>query len=662
MKYSQCGGLLASALLLAACSGSEPMEPLVPTTLTANSSVAIAGVVGTAVTPPPSVVIKDQNGNPIGGVAVTFQVVSGGGSVTGGTASTGADGVATVGAWTLGPVPGENVLNAVTGSLSATFTATSIAGPPASLTKTSGDNQTGAAGSAVPVAPSVTVRDASGNALPGITVTFAVTSGGGSVGGATQVTNAQGVATVGSWTLGTVPGANTLSVTSGTLAPVSFAATAIAGAAASLARNAGDNQTANAGSAVAIPPSVIVRDANGNPVPGVSVVFAVGSGGGSITGATQVTNAQGIATVGGWTLGTTPGPNTLNATAGALGTVSFAATAVVGGAASLSINGGDNQTGVAGSPVATPPSVIVRDAVGNPRPGVAVTFAVASGGGFVTGANATTNAQGVAAVGSWTLGNVGPNTLIASSSGLPPVTFTAQALSPLCTARSAHTFGTVSAGALTTTDCVFSDGTFVDYYTTTIPQAGAYLFRQGAGFDTYLLLTTSDGIAIGENDDATPSDRNSSAIKALLPAGDYLIAPGASIPGATGGYEISSTATSSDVANCEVVFVVRNVTTAQSITTSDCNLETGSNPIYADGYFIFLTAGSSVTIEMTSGTLDSFLQVRRLDGAVVAENDNISGSTKNSRVTYTATQTNYYAIFARAVPGSSTGSYSLSIQ
>ena len=69
-----------------------------------------------------------------------------------------------------------------------------------------------------------------------------------------------------------------------------------------------------------------------------------------------------------------------------------------------SLNAGDGQTAVAGSTVALDPSVKVTDAGGNPVSGVVVTFAVASGGGSVTGASATTNASGIATVGSWRLG------------------------------------------------------------------------------------------------------------------------------------------------------------------------------------------------------------------------------------------------------------------
>src|ERR1019366_432406 len=167
------------------------------------------------------------------------------------------------------------------------------------------------------------------------TVTFAVVSGGGSLSGGTVTTDSSGIATVGSWRLGPVTGTNVLNATSGTLSAVAFTATSSAGAAASLARNAGDNQTAAAGSVVPIPPSVLVKDVNGNPTSGVSVTFAVASGGGSVTGATAVTSAAGIATVGSWTLGPVAGANVLNATSGTLSGVVFTATSIAGAAASL---------------------------------------------------------------------------------------------------------------------------------------------------------------------------------------------------------------------------------------------------------------------------------------------------------------------------------------
>jgi hypothetical protein len=66
------------------------------------------------------------------------------------------------------------------------------------------------AGQAVPVAPSIRVRDGAGNATPGVTVVFTVTAGGGSTQRTTAVTNDFGIANAGAWTLGGTGALNTL--------------------------------------------------------------------------------------------------------------------------------------------------------------------------------------------------------------------------------------------------------------------------------------------------------------------------------------------------------------------------------------------------------------------------------------------------------------------
>ena len=105
--------------------------------------------------------------------------------------------------------------------------------PQRTMTLKAGNAQEAFTGSAVPIAPSVTVIDAGGSGVAGVPVTFQVTSGGGSVTPATPVnTDGQGAATVASWTLGTAPGSNTLSASAAgvTGSPVVFTATALAGA------------------------------------------------------------------------------------------------------------------------------------------------------------------------------------------------------------------------------------------------------------------------------------------------------------------------------------------------------------------------------------------------------------------------------------------------
>lgn len=99
---------------------------------------------------------------------------------------------------------------------------------------------------------------------------------------------------------------------------------------AEVAAVAGNGQTAPIGSAVPIRPAVRVTDAAGSPVGGVSVSFSVTAGGGSVAGSPATTDANGLATVGNWTLGNSVGSNALSAQVAALPAVTFTATAISG--------------------------------------------------------------------------------------------------------------------------------------------------------------------------------------------------------------------------------------------------------------------------------------------------------------------------------------------
>src|SRR5687768_11374281 len=117
-------------------------------------------------------------------------------------------------------------------------------GPPASFAKHDGDQQTGVAGAALAQAPALRITDADDRPVPGIEVTFAVASGGGSIQGALADTDDDGVATAGGWTLGALMGANTVTASTDGVVRATFSATGTAGAATALVKVAGDNQAA----------------------------------------------------------------------------------------------------------------------------------------------------------------------------------------------------------------------------------------------------------------------------------------------------------------------------------------------------------------------------------------------------------------------------------
>ena len=109
------------------------------------------------------------------------------------------------------------------------------------MAKQSGDAQTGDPGAALPD-PIVVRVTRDGSALPGQTVSWNVSAGGGSVSPGTSTTDANGDAST-TWTLGPAPGGNALdaSLTGATGSPQTFTATGEAPPPATAAVSVGDN-------------------------------------------------------------------------------------------------------------------------------------------------------------------------------------------------------------------------------------------------------------------------------------------------------------------------------------------------------------------------------------------------------------------------------------
>ena len=328
-------------------------------------------------------------------------------------------------------------------------------------------------------------------------------------------------------------------------------------------------------------------------------------------------------------------------------------------ATSIEANSSPTITAAAGSMALERPSVIVRDENGDPLAGVTVQFTVTGGGGSVTGSSVKTGTDGVATVGSWKLGPIAAtNTVDASVSGLPAVRFTANAGDP-CAVSTFHAVGSTSSGRLSLADCQAPDGSFVDFWTITVPNPGTYLFNQTAtDFDSYLFLLGSGFHRIAENDDAAANTSNST-IKAIIPAGEFVLIANSLAAGETGTYAISSAPTSNPVTNCEDVFTFRGMATDQSLQTSDCT----QNGFVSDDYVIFLESGESITVTMTSAAIDPYLELYQISTSLlVASNDDADATTKNAALTYTATNSGYFFVKARTTSAGATGAYSLSIQ
>jgi hypothetical protein len=145
------------------------------------------------------------------------------------------------------------------------------------------------------------VKDAYGNPVPGVSVSFAAPASGASatVAGSPARTGADGQASV-TATAGTVAGSYTVTaLVAGVTTAARFGLTNAAGAAATVAVASGSGQKATVATRFAAPLVAVAKDAYGNPVPGVSVTFTAPASGASatLTGSPAVTDADGQASV-----------------------------------------------------------------------------------------------------------------------------------------------------------------------------------------------------------------------------------------------------------------------------------------------------------------------------------------------------------------------------
>jgi hypothetical protein len=223
-------GLLLGLLAVTACGESSGVTGTASVaSVTASAGNLQTATVGTLLSDSLAVLVADANGAGLANVTVTWTPNAVGGTPSGTQVVTNANGIAKI-AWTLGTIPGTDSMTAAVNGIHTIFIATATVGAPAHITVISGNGLNSAPGSTLPPL-SAKVGDVYGNPVPNVTVTWAVTAGGGSLTNTTTTTDVNGLAT-NTWTLGSVGGGavNTVSATvanvSGTVTPATFTATA----------------------------------------------------------------------------------------------------------------------------------------------------------------------------------------------------------------------------------------------------------------------------------------------------------------------------------------------------------------------------------------------------------------------------------------------------
>jgi hypothetical protein len=403
-------------------------------------------------------VLVRMNDRAAGAATVTWRVLLDTAVVTTSPTTTDRAGMATF-QFILGPTAGNYTVeasldSAVSSGARVTFSIVATPGNATTLAIQSGADQTDTATAQLQADYVVRLSDAHGNGVPGTVVSWAVTSGGGSISPPMTLTTAPNGEARARRQLGREVGPSSATAAAlGLDAPVVFNATAVAAPPTRLTMVSGNGQVAQVNNVLGSDDVVRVSDTYGNGIAGVAIDWTIVSGGGSLSTTKTTTLADGSATVRS-TLGPSAGTQTVSATANGLPNkpaVTFSATATAPlpppptpppppppppPPSTLTLVSGDGQTAEPGTTLSAPIVVMAADASGHALPNRAVTFTVTSGGGSVSPTAATTDVNGRAQT-TWTLGaTAGMQTLnvsapavtstvvtVSATAGKPPLVF-----------------------------------------------------------------------------------------------------------------------------------------------------------------------------------------------------------------------------------------------
>lgn len=302
-------GLLVTLTSCGVDSTLQPNPTPVPTTVTVSPGTSMLDAVGATVQL--SAVVQDQNGSPISGQALTW--------------TSSAPTVASVSTAGLVTAVGKGTTSimAAAGNVNGSA-AVVVQQVPAVLNKVAGDAQSGMVGESLTSSVTVRVADSRGNPVEGESVSFSVTSGGGSVSPATVTSGSDGTA-VTTWTLGTdASEGQALQAAAGGVT-ADFTATALPGPAQALTVVSGSGQTGFGGVPLSEPLVVAVQDSYGNGVEGETVTFTAPAGNGTVSPTEVASDAAGRAqTI--WTLSEDAGVQTVTASIASGASVDLTAT------------------------------------------------------------------------------------------------------------------------------------------------------------------------------------------------------------------------------------------------------------------------------------------------------------------------------------------------
>ncbi|HSD32456.1 MAG TPA: hypothetical protein VLB49_11135, partial [Gemmatimonadales bacterium] len=470
LSATLASGALVSSLLFANCNVADKTGPPPVASQLAfkvDPSTTPAG----GVIPPVVVQARDSSGKLVQGyndsITVILAVNPGSGTLLGTRTVAAVGGVATFTDLSIQAAATGYRLQATSGSLTPTLsTKFDIMPGPATHLGFTAQPGTSVAGTAIAPAVKVTALDALENAATGFSgsITVAIASGTGTSGaalsGIATANSSAGVATFSTLSIDKMGIGYRLAASSATLPEVtSDSFDIVPGVAAQLVFIAQPPATTIAGTIMAPPIQVEVRDAVGNPVTGfagnvtLSITTGSGTSGASLSGTRTVLASGGIATFTDLSINRSGTAYTLAARSSGLAGATSTPFDILAGPVAVLAFSVQPATTTAGATLVPAVVVTARDASGNTVPSfgdpVTMTISANPGNGTLHGTTTQLAASGVATFPDLSIDSSGTGYRLQAASGVLTVTSQAFSIRPGGASRLVFTTqpGTTVAGA-----------------------------------------------------------------------------------------------------------------------------------------------------------------------------------------------------------------------
>jgi hypothetical protein len=325
--------------------------------------------------------------------------------------------------------------------------------------------------------------------------------------------------------------------------------------------------------------------------------------------------------------------------------------------ASLSVVEGDRDSGVTGSRLTL--RVLVAGSDGRALSGAVVTWTVQAGPSTLATPTSTSGGDGTATNTVTLAGDGVQTTIAAAAQGTAPVTITVTSLIDPCSVLQNLALGATANGTLTNLDCRISDSTLIDFYQFVLPALdGVTLTMNSASFDPYIFLLDTQSNTIAVDDNSGPG--SNALLRAILPAGSYVVGANAFAVGTSGPYSLGVQQPGVELNACEYAWTAKGVAMSQQLTTATCSAPDGTL-LAADHLRLVLDQGQALTVNLTSATFAARVVI--YDGSgFIRTAASAAGPGATASVTFTSTALDGYWVQLGAVGGATGGAYQVTFQ